>query len=61
MTNREWLAGMSDEQLAEFICAIQDHTDYCEYCCYNKRLCAVKSCLEGVEDWLKQEHKEATQ
>ena len=59
MTNREWIAGMTDKQLAEFLYAIQDYPS-CEYCSYDsKRSCAInQDCLGGMEKWLKQEHKE---
>jgi hypothetical protein len=59
MTNREWLAGLSDGQLAEFLYRLEDYA-HCEFCaddgkCRNSDT-IVQNCLGGLEKWLKQEY-----
>lgn len=60
MTNREWLTGMTDKQLAEFLYGLEDYA-HCEFCvddgkCRNSDT-IVQNCLGGFEKWLKQEHE----
>jgi hypothetical protein len=60
MTNRAWLASMSDKQLAEFLYGLEDYA-HCEFCgddgkCRNSDT-IVQNCLGGLEKWLKQEYK----
>jgi hypothetical protein len=62
MTNREWLAGLSDKQLAEFLYSLEDYA-HCEFCaddgkCRNSDT-IDQNCLGGLEKWLKQEHVES--
>lgn len=61
MNNREWLAGMTDKQLAEFLYYLEDYA-HCEFCaddgkCRNSDTIA-QNCLGGLERWLKEDHKE---
>jgi hypothetical protein len=62
MTNRQWLASMSDVQLAEFLYGLEDYA-HCELCaddgkCHNSDM-IVQNCLGGLEKWLQQEHVES--
>lgn len=51
MTNREWLATLTDEELA-----IQLEIS-CNSCVYElDRVCG--DCVEGLKEWLKSEHKD---
>ena len=56
MTTREWLLNkmqnMSDEEIAEKFA-----DDRCFICNFRGN-CGGKSCKDGIEAWLKQEHKE---
>jgi hypothetical protein len=51
MTNREWLASLSDKELAIWLCQISNCT-YCEFIKY----CSREG--KGASEWLKQERKE---
>lgn len=55
MTNREWLESLSDEELAEtlYSCTVCARKNT-RFCCDN----IEKTCSKGVQEWLKQEHKE---
>ena len=53
MTNREWLAGMTDKQLAEFLYGLEDYA-HCEFCADDGK---CSDCLGGLEKWIRQEHK----
>ena len=50
MTNREWLASLSDKELAIWLCQISNCT-YCEFIKY----CSREG--KGTSEWLKKEHK----
>lgn len=56
MTNREWLIkemqNMSDEEVANKFLNI-----HCNMCAFENN-CYGKRCADGVEKWLKAEHKE---
>jgi hypothetical protein len=57
MTKADWIRGMTDEQLAEFLVEVID----CWYCptyqeCTNVKSC--DTCDTALLAWLKQEHKE---
>lgn len=59
MTNREWLASLSDAQLAEFLYGLEDYA-HCDFCaddgkCHSDTI--VQDCLSGLEKWLKKERK----
>ena len=53
MNNREWLAKMTNEQLADFI----DDLKICNCCSENPSLCDC-NCAPNVQRWLESEHKE---
>lgn len=53
MTNREWINGLSNEQLVKLLRTYKD--DSCEFCIYsNAAECGY--CLVGQVAWLEQEH-----
>jgi hypothetical protein len=54
MTNREWLAKMTDEQLADFIDA---QVKICNYCSEHPSTCDC-NCAPNIQRWLESEHKE---
>lgn len=54
MTNREWLNGLSDVELARVIHQGSDKD--CKFCKYEKTRCI--DCDEGITEWLKQKHIE---
>jgi hypothetical protein len=51
MTNREWLAGMTDKEFAIWLCQISTCT-YCEF----GEFCSREG--SGTGEWLKKDHKE---
>lgn len=53
MTNREWLASMTTEELAEFI----DENGRCDICPSHPTMCD-SNCAPNIQDWLEAEHKE---
>ena len=64
MTNREWLATLTDEELAKWRVSVE-----CRSCAHNpeKGFCENLSspykfdqncCVDGTAKWLQQEHKE---
>jgi hypothetical protein len=60
LNNREWLAQMSDNELA---CWLDKHIDACCVCSHKKgNTCEIPDngydCLRGRLAWLKMEHKE---
>lgn len=67
MTNREKLAKMTNEELAEFIDEIE-YKDSCTFCIYSGEyqnkddvLCVKPrgiDCVQGILQWLEQESKE---
>lgn len=61
MNNREWLTGMTDKQLSEFLYGLEDYA-HCEFCADNVKCrnsdTIVQDCLGGMEKWLMQERKE---
>ena len=63
MTNRQWLATLTDEQLAEW-----NYDIGCGMCAYNPKRGICKSisdlanfdrehCIDGIAKWLQIEHK----
>ena len=48
MTNREYLAKMTNEELAEFF----NFDGLCNICIYNDITCVDKDCYEGTLQWL---------
>jgi hypothetical protein len=54
MTNREWLAKMTNEQLAEFI---DEQVKICNYCSDHPDTCDC-NCAPNIQRWLESEHKE---
>ena len=56
MTNREWLATLTDVELSKILLP----SVTCEHCTYkdNIYLCKEKGCRNGIELWLKSEHEE---
>ena len=59
MTNREWLRGMSDSELAVKVVRMAEH-DACKYCghdieCLDR---GNRDCHKGIEEWLGEEHKD---
>lgn len=61
MTNLEWIRNMTDNELVQFMRLVM--ISGCGICAYEK-ICRKEECIEedfcslGVEQWLKQEHKE---
>ena len=60
MTNRQWLASMSDEQLAKWL---DYHIDACCICSHKVgHGCDIPGdgfdCENGRREWLKQEHED---
>lgn len=56
MTNREWLAAKSDEELAKEMC---EHTGYCSDC-FGFAECEAsdgKPIYKGLIEWLKEDRK----
>lgn len=52
MTNREWLATLTDEELA-------GHLEFsCNSCVYEPDSCLCGDCVGGVLEWLKSEHED---
>jgi hypothetical protein len=60
MNNREWLAGMTDKQLAEFLYYLEDYA-HCDICADDGACKAtdtnMQNCLGGIIKWLRQEKK----
>lgn len=64
MTNREWLASLTDEELAKEL--IIDICSHCLYSVFSEitdtyqclRPGDGRGCRHGITDWLKAEHKE---
>ena len=56
MTNREWLAQMSDKQFIKWMRKYKYKTDACGLCDF-KGKCSSEDCNEREALWLKQEHK----
>lgn len=56
MTNREWLAGLSDAQFIKWLRKYKYKTDACGLCDF-KGKCSSEDCNECESLWLKQEHK----
>lgn len=54
MTKADWIRGMTDEQLAEFLVEVID----CWHCPTYQECTSVKSCDNALLAWLKMEHKE---
>lgn len=61
MTNRKWLRGMSDKELARQV----NNSDSCDYCirsmngdCKSEYCESSEYCEEGIVEWLEQEHIE---
>ena len=59
MTNRQWLASLSDDKLARWL---DHHIDACCVCSHKKgRSCDIPDegydCENGRREWLKQEHE----
>ena len=59
-SNRQWLAGMSDEELA---CWLDSHIESCAACShFTSKGCEIPNngydCLRGRLNWLRMEHKE---
>ena len=54
MTNREWLATLTDEEFVRIMCSS------CESCTGHTDLekCNTMLCRDGRIEWLKQEHKD---
>lgn len=55
MTNGEWLERLPDSEMAKII------DKSCATCVYENTYCPdsiEKTCSKGVQEWLKQEHKE---
>jgi len=53
MTNREWINGLSNEQLVKLMRTFKD--DSCEFCTYSGAAeCGY--CFDGQVAWLEQEH-----
>lgn len=50
-TNREKLAKMTNEELAEFF----NKEGLCNLCIYNDITCECKDCYEGILKWLQSE------
>jgi hypothetical protein len=57
MTNREWLAQMSDKQFIKWLRKYKYETDACGLCEF-KGKCSSEDCNECESLWLQQEHKE---
>lgn len=57
MTNREKLANMTNEELAE-IFAMSSSTKSCKYCRYKGSNCEDLTCYNGILQWLEQESEE---
>lgn len=62
MTKAEYVRSLSDDELAKFIrnislsgCAVCAYAEHCFYDGVEEDFC-----LFGVEQWLKQEHKESS-
>lgn len=60
MTRYEWIKNMTSDELVRFLLLSMDSG--CDICSY-KKICRKediesKFCISGVEQWLKQEHKE---
>lgn len=53
MKNREYLAKMTNEELAEFL-GIDSLCKLCTH--YNKQSCIEVGCVEGTLQWLNAEH-----
>lgn len=56
-TNREKLAKMTNEALAE-IFAVSTSTKTCKYCRYKGLNCDDLTCYNGILQWLNQEGEE---
>ena len=52
MTNREWLAAMTNEELADFI----DENGSCDLCPSHPTRCDC-NCTPNIQDWLEAEHE----
>ena len=52
MTNREWLAAMTNEELAEFI----DENGSCDLCPSHPTRCDC-NCTPNIQDWLEAEYE----
>jgi hypothetical protein len=53
MTKGDWIRGMTDEQLVEFLVEVID----CWHCPTYQKCTDVKSCDNALMAWLKQKHK----
>lgn len=52
MTNREWLATLTDEELAK-------HLEFsCNSCIYEPDSTLCWDCVKGLKEWLKSEHED---
>ena len=63
MTNREWLAMLSNEDLAKFVYSgsLSDELVDCRMCVYlHKSDCEYfkSRCIDGITKWLEAEHEE---
>ena len=57
MTNREWLEGLSDGELAKKISDIRNNGS-CKICYFcGKENLPIGNCAVGIKKWLKAEHK----
>jgi hypothetical protein len=54
MTKGDWIRGMTDKQLADFLADVID----CWHCPTYQECTNVKSCDNALMAWLKQERKE---
>lgn len=57
MTNREWLASMTNEKLSEW----KKNKIDCDMCIKKGRCWPVAKCIEGMTEWLEAEHKEESE
>lgn len=58
MTNHEWIKNMSNKELVQFL--FNGRAIVCNYCKFNDDCDWVSNsdCMEIIEDWLSEEHKE---
>ena len=56
MTNREWLSGLSNEELAEELVRMIFSTSDCNFCVHEKEP-VCEGCQEGITEWLNAKHE----
>lgn len=56
MTNRQWLAGLSDRELIEFMLSFTD--TQCEHCAIDvDDDCEDYNCIDGLALWLQDDYE----